>query len=546
MIQMNSNLYTAAIRKHAMGRAARLLNLAVLLLIPFSAWCDSKRNESDTLYRPPIQSPVAADTGRASVESRTYYVDPLIREDSCANYAATERRCGNGTETAYRDPNHASGVTRPGDSVLLRQAIYSDSFVPRKSGIAGSPISFRGYPGEKVTITLKERSSLPAIVLNDKHHIVIDGLTVDGAGSWAQVWNSTHVVIENATFLNARDRGSRGGFRMVNSDYNRILNSRFEDGNDNLMLENSSRNLVQGNIFRKARHTLLVIACGNYNVIRQNEFHNELQKAGETFDCEGKIESLYDDTRQVRRMDATRRNVWDRNRFIHTRQSEKWYKYNAIQFAGQHGIVRHNVFYDNLGGGVALQVYADEALYNYGNRIYHNTFHNNRCFGIFAGQGPAKKYSDNVIKNNVFFGNQNCLGDTTADIVIHDRWATEITGNYIGNPLFMDSIRLDFRLRPGSPAIDAGKFLTRTIGSGASSKVLKVKDTGYFFDGYGIPGEIGDNIHLEGNDDTAVVLAVDDREHTLLLDRPLSWKDGQGLALEYKGTKPDAGAIESQ
>jgi len=529
---------------HGTLLAAVVLGAAVAF--PAAVCSAPAGHEPEPTRRAAHDAPRAADAEGDRAASRTYYVDPLIGTAVCRDYAAAQRRCGPGTETAYRELNPAAAAAQPGDSVLIRQGNYADSFVPQKSGTAAAPIRFRRYPGEAVRIRLGERPALPAIVLNDRHHLVLDGLTVDGAGSWAQVWKSTHILIENSTFRNARDRGSRGGFRMVDSDHNRILNNRFEDGNDNLMLENSNRNLVQGNSFRSARHTLLVIACGNYNVIRENEFHNELQKAAETFDCEGKIQSLHDGTRQVRRMEATRRNVWERNRFLHTRASEKWYKYNAIQFAGQHGIVRHNVMVDNRGGGIGIQMYADEALHNYGNRIYHNTLYNNRCFGILGGRRTVMRPARNIVINNLLSENLDCNGRSRADIVNYDGMANQFFSNYTGKPGFMDAGNHDYRLRPDSPAIDAGAFLTRAVGAGANSTLLKVEDSGYFFDGYGIRGLMGDEIRLEDDTASAVIVSVDESTHTLRLDRLLTWKHRQGVALRYSGRKPDAGAFEVQ
>jgi hypothetical protein len=49
------------------------------------------------------------------------------------------------------------------------------------------------------------------------------------------------------------------------------------------------------------------------------------------------------------------------------------------------GIVRRNIFHDNQGGGVHIQVYKDEALYNYGHRIYNNTLTGNFSWGSTTG-----------------------------------------------------------------------------------------------------------------------------------------------------------------
>jgi len=202
------------------------------------------------------------------------------------------------------------------------------------------------------------------------------------------------------------------------------------------------------------------------------------------------------------------------------------------------------VFYNNLGGGIGIQVYADEALYNYGNRIYQNTFHNNRCFGILGGRGSTARSVRNIAINNLLSDNIDCQGNTAADVVNHDSSAHKTVANVIGKPRFVDADNRDFRLRPDSPAIDAGEFLTRTVGEGTNSALLTVEDSGYFFDGYDIAGMVGDEIQLAEGDATAVILSVDDSKRTLQLNRLLTWKHHQGVALRYGGRRPDAGAYE--
>jgi hypothetical protein len=109
----------------------------------------------------------------------------------------------------------------------------------------------------------------------------------------------------------------------------------------------------------------------------------------------------------------------------------------------------------------------------------------------------------------------------------------------------VDEARKDLRLAAGSPMIDAGAFATRTVGAGAGT-VVKVEDVGYFSDGFGIPGEPGDIIRLEGGSSTARIVRIDYAEKTLSIDRSLTWTDGQSLHLRYSGVRPDMGAFESQ
>jgi hypothetical protein len=122
------------------------------------------------------------------------------------------------------------------------------------------------------------------------------------------------------------------------------------------------------------------------------------------------------------------------------------------------------------------------------------------------------------------------------DLVIDNALATE-------DPRFVDELGYDFRLAPSSSFIDFAGFVTTTVSAGSGTS-LPVHDALFFYDGYGIAGEIGDLIQLEGQSVRSRVVAVDDQSHTLTLDQPLSWGADQGVHLAYVGIAPDAGAFE--
>jgi hypothetical protein len=239
------------------------------------------------------------------------------------------------------------------------------------------------------------------------------------------------------------------------------------------------------------------------------------------------------------------RNVWEGNRFIGTRASESTSDYNAMQFSGQRGIVRRNAYWDNLGGAIGVQVYPEEALFNYENRIYHNSIVANACFGIQTSSDDTDGYYGNAIVNNISFGNVDCTNDGAADIVDQAPDANDLVANVTSDPHFVDLAGRDLRLGADSLAIDAGAFLTTTSAAGAGTE-LPVADTGFFYDGYGIAGEVGDTIRLEGDTTTAVVIGLDDDARVLQLDRALEWTAGQGVALDYDGDAPDVGAFEAR
>ena len=91
--------------------------------------------------------------------------------------------------------------------------------------------------------------------------------------------------------------------------------------------------------------------------------------------------------------------------------------------------------------------------------------------------------------------------------------------------------------------IDAGTYLTKTASSGDGTS-LRVQDASYFYDGYGIDGDPGDLIQIQGQTATARVIDIDYQNNILTLDKALTWDAGKGVSLTLNGTAPDLGAYE--
>ena len=515
------------------------------------------------------------------------HVDGKLTRASCTNYDPATRACGPGTGTAYRTLARGAAGRKAGETVYIRQGTYKEALAPTTSGAPGQPITFRPYGSEKVTITGAALD--PAIDLSNRSHVVVEGLTITGVVAWLRGENTHHSVVRNCSFTKATAAGSRGGVKLVRADDNRLLDNTLEDGNDLLMLIDSNRNLVSGNTMRNGRHSLWNVLCGNNNVIRRNDFHNELQKVGQVSDCEGSPSDA------PVKLSATKYNLIEDNTFSYTPSSGNASPHSGIQYSAQRGLIRRNRFHDTLGPGIAFEIYSDEAKDNTDNRVYHNVFYNTGFAGIQIAAGSA--FSGNVFKNNILFksifqatdtrwswytevlkgkpvqlltarldgflfeGNDilgNAPGQLYA-VTYGDRagsnpapkrlkaWQkskpTLFKGNLQADPRFVDEAARDFRLAAGSPMIDAGAYLTRTASDGAGT-ALRVEDPTWFFDGFGISGEAGDLIQLEGQAVTARVRGIDLTSGTLTLDRALTWRAGQGVSLAYSGSGPDVGAFE--
>jgi parallel beta-helix repeat protein len=475
---------------------------------------------------------VVADPASAA----SLYADNTL-PGSCTTYNVASRSCAGGSAAAYRTLATALAAAQPGDTVHVRGGMWSERLVAPRSGTAAQPITIIAQAGE--TPVLSGLADV-AISLAGVSYIVIDGIGVDNSLGWARIDNSSYNVLRNLRLSRATAAGTTGGVKFANnSSYNKLLDSTLSDGNDSLTIQQSDHNLVAGNTITEARHSIFSVRCGNFNVLRNNTFTNTQQKIGEIYDCEGTSDAPV-------MLDATKHNLVDNNRFTYTAASSRNYDYNGIQYAGQQGIVRRNAFHDNQGGGVNFTVYSDEALYNYGNRVYNNTFFNNRCNGLAASTaGTSARYTNNRVRNNLLYRNTDCAGGASqTDIgntgaVILDSNAVLTTA-----PPFVNEAARDLHLQPGSSLVDTGAFATTVVTAG-SGTAMQVADVGWFYDGFMIPGETGDLVQLDGQSQTARIVSINYATSTLTLDRSLSWSTGQGLHLAFGGTRPDPGAFES-
>lgn len=85
--------------------------------------------------------------------------------------------------------------------------------------------------------------------------------------------------------------------------------------------------------------------------------------------------------------------------------------------------------------------HAESELY-----VVNNTFVNDRDKGVFLEINKVKDDFKLTARNNIFSG--------TGTVCNWPKAAME--GNFIGDPLFVDAAKRDYRLKPGSPCIDRG------------------------------------------------------------------------------------------
>jgi len=532
----------------------------------------------------------------AQLFAQTIYVDPLLSANCTGNYSVTNRDCSGSDGDAYLTLTSAANAATAGTQVLIREGVYNVQLSPKYSGEENAYITFKNYGDEVVEIT--GESINPAIWIEQKDYIIIEGLVIHDVRRWLNALGCSHIVIRNNEFHRALDQygSSKTGLFFQSCNNVKILNNIInESTQDNIGMIDCDFNLIEGNTITKADHTLWALKCSNFNILRGNYFHNEIQKIGEVYDC---TDSGFGDGDfpKITSEDDAKYNVVEDNIFAYSASSGDHSPFSGIQYAGQNGIIRNNIFYECVGPTISLTVYSPGSEYNYGNRISHNVFFDNDFGGIEISGSDSYNFGDQQIKNNIFYKNQFIQNDfrwswyeelndkpvqiftgRDSDILIENNnifsseadelyvvaygsrfsssnaapealswWEANhseaFKGNLQADPDFVDQGNKDFHLNEGSPMIDSGAFLTFTSSSGTGATDMQVDDAGWFMDGFGIIS--GDTIQLEGQSTYAIITSIDYTTNTLTLDRALSWEAGLGVCMKYDFTGPDLGAFE--
>jgi len=477
-----------------------------------------------------------------------------------------------------------------------------------QSGSAESPTTFKAYPGESVVISDVSldggNPEFYCITVYTNSWIRFDGLTWSNCYKWGALTSTTNVTFTNCTFTTGRAVAMdyQGLAFLAPCRSNRIQNCVFKefgkmDATCNDLGEHvgittgqnnreSGWNLIEGCTFMRSCHDALGVGCP-YNIIRSNIFINDAwiptnatcnQLRGYLPD-EPNIYGAYSG-RHLKPGDGEsvasggslpgqhdERNVYEWNRFYYTGPASDDYGSFTIETVQRYGIFRFNTMCYGLNSAITLSgmsstIFAVSNTF-YGNVVYRNGLSQQYPDGgaglkswssgiAMNPYGGAYSPSNNFFVNNIFWDNELTNVGTTVwqHQFIRTNWNSDLGGtdplftSTVGYGLFyVEGVLPDFSIQTNSPCIDAGAWLTTITSANGSGTTFTLDNSLYFSDGNGIV--TGDTIQLEGATNTAVVTANDWENNVLSFAPSLTWTQGQGVSLAYKGAAPDMGAYET-
>lgn len=466
----------------------------------------------------------------------------------------------------YRDGCYSTSCMIPGDQVYIDGYTYVRTYEndnPSNHEIHAIPLRTLG------------------IQLVSNNYISIKGLTFQYVKMFASIKSSDHVTLEDNKFLYGFGYGT---IDIRDSDYIKFSN-----------------NLIKGagSIPAHSAEALSFIG-GNFALIENNDIsyfgHNGISMV-DTKDCiirNNYIHHGFGKNILVKGW-GSRRNVIDNNRSddspnAYQVRTKHWAEHAGIAIGGEHTIVRFNQFMNNSVAMDFTTIITDPTYTSPHHRVYHNVaygsvptrYHVHGGIMFYLDQQRDVKIMNNILSENMTgtdktdgvaitesvpsqlgFANPDFISIIKPTISNNLLWSSirtdkllnKNTINYfesvypnlaksnIGNDPLLTLSKTpsqNFRLKSGSPAIDAGAFLTTTNGS-YSGKTVKVMDARFFIDGFGIV--TGDKIKI-GTHPVVTITEVNYDTNTITHNGNISGAGNEGVSFNYSGGAPDIGAYE--
>ncbi|MBN1461973.1 MAG: right-handed parallel beta-helix repeat-containing protein, partial [Armatimonadetes bacterium] len=412
----------------------------------------------------------------------------------------------------------ANARVGPGDTVILQPGEYRETIQPDRSGGSDEArITYQGSPEARIT------GVDVGFDLTDRAFITISGLSVEHVGNFGMMNGATNCRIEDCHLTGATGYpGIQLGLGERPAHHNVIRGCKMADvRGDGIQLKFlADHNLIEDNEIRFCDHGCIVLR-GHGPGTGRNPSHNVVRR-----------NHLSGRWHTTMNLDVNaEHNLVEWNTITGADASGPGLQFSACHNIVRRNLITGNysMTYESHG---ALAVWAgwesgkDEICPAIGNRIYHNVIALNRHVGLSAIYWHCPEcelrdnhYVNNIIydnsryrdshsfyrkrneggsvqlqltntehmrgeryEHNVFYSAASFPPEAAADVVLWDGELMTLakaenhprgflSDNLSLDPKLVDPLWDDFRLRPDSPCLDAGRHLTATTSAGKGKRV---------------------------------------------------------------------------
>jgi parallel beta-helix repeat protein len=376
-----------------------------------------------------------------AADAATRYTDH--RCGNISTYNPATRACTGGSATSRTTIAGGRALTQPGDTLIVRGGTYNEALLGGWIGGTSwsNPVTIRAASGE--TVIMRPSSSASGSYVLRFHggnarYIELRGIRFD-----ADLLNSHTIRIECTDSANTATCAHHIRLRdceIANAGNGQgIIISRNNPSNQIINCDIHHNGVTGGTL----QHGLYVSSANN--LIERNRIHHNAAHGIQFYSA---------------RTNAVNDNILRSNAIYSNGTS------GVTMSHGARGSAHHNVIWGN--GRLGLQV-------NYGGtmmRVYNNVIYGNGAAGLVFNSG-----SNNIGRNNIIWGNDGAeLVNNVGAAVSHNLCQTSAGGcSIVGrDPLFVNPGAGNFRLRSGSPAIDAGTATICNAGQLGCSAAITV------------------------------------------------------------------------
>lgn len=411
--------------------------------------------------------------------------------------SGNDKNDGRTENLAFKTLQHASDHTKPGDIVYVMNGLYQnekdeDILGIKRSGTESNWIMYAALPGHKPRLKVKAGD---AISVYGADYLIIQGFELEGNNadvtleyalaqqevlqdkvtnssgvSVHQIWDTTefphHIIVRN----NHVHHFSGGGVAAQSTDY--------------LLIEN---NIVHHNGYYGPWGFSGISILKNWNFDNYRGY-KMIVRNNSSYANRNYVPFFYSN------IDPDKRRITDGNGIIidYFRESITIVdgKKTLIPYIGR-TLIENNVSYFN--GGRGINILKSDHVDVINNTTYQNSQTENSTGDISLTETDHVNLYNNILypkKNahSIFVSQAGSSVNIDYNLIYNTKKNSfPIANNIIGlDPLFVnidsEVERYDFRLQPGSPAIDNGyeRFAARVDGDGIARPVNKKFDIGAF------------------------------------------------------------------
>jgi len=356
--------------------------------------------------------------------------DPGPGQATCDAAGGSTLTVGGGGQ--YSSISEAGSAAGPGDLILISGGTY-DGFSVSNGGSSGSPIKYCGVPGEEVVIQ-NAPSDRGIISITGQSHLEFINLIVRGSSNYGVYTDQS----DNITFRNFEVDTSQDGGLVILATSNILV--------DGCKIHGTNSRGTSAN------QEALTIGSGSSNFeVRYCEVYDNGEEgidAKYNANANGKIHNnrvwnnrgpnIYVDSAVgVEIYNNISHSTTEGSKAGITIAAETTYGGAENPRESSNIQIYNNVLYGNAGGGIDFWTESGGTISDVS--VFNNTIANNQNAAIRVSTGSLS--GNNPVFNNILIGNAGGNGLQMGD-------------NFTGDAQFVGGD--DYKLQPGSPAIDAG------------------------------------------------------------------------------------------